>query len=87
MKSYELTVLVRNEKEVDAVKAIITEFSGKVGKEEKWGKRDLAFPIAKEKSAFFFTYQLELDPKSISEMKKKMNYDEKIVRYLLISRG
>lgn len=87
MNSYELTVIVRNEKDVEAVKSIIKEFSGKVEKEQKWGKRDLAYPIKKETSAFYFTYELGLEPKSISDIKKKMNYDEKIIRYLLISRG
>jgi len=87
MNSYELTVIVRDEKDVDAVKAIIKEFEGKVEKEQKWGKRDLAYPIKKETSAFYFTYQVELVPKTIDEIKRKMNYDEKIIRYLLLGRG
>lgn len=86
MKSYELTVLVRNEKDIDAAKEIIKEQSGKLGKENAWGKRDLAFPIKKESSAFYFTYDVELEPSSVSEIKKKMNYEEKILRYLLISK-
>ncbi len=87
MNAYELTVIVRTEKDADAVKAIIKEFDAKVEKEQKWGKRDLAYPIKKETSAFYFTYQIGADPKTISDMKKKMNYDEKIIRYLLLSRG
>lgn len=87
MKSYELTVLVRQEADIETVTKLVEEFKGKVANEHKWGKRDLAYAIKKETAAFYFTYQLELDPSQISEFKKKMNYDEKVLRYLLLSRN
>ncbi|MCX7996477.1 MAG: 30S ribosomal protein S6 [Patescibacteria group bacterium] len=86
MKSYELTVLVRNEGDIEPVKKIVAGYKGEIVEETKWGKRELAYPIKKETEAFYFTYQLKLDPGIIADFKKKMNYEESIVRYLLLAK-
>ena len=84
MNTYELTVLVRNEADVNTVKKLLEQNEATVSKEEKWGKRDLAFPIEKETSAFYFTYNVSIDGDKIEDFKKKMNFDDKVLRYLLL---
>lgn len=84
MNTYELTVLVRNEADVNTVKQLLESFEASVKKEEKWGKRDLAYPIGKDTSAFYFTYTLEIDGTRIEDFKQKMNFEEKVMRYLML---
>lgn len=86
MKSYELTVLVREEGDIESVKKMIADYRGRITGELKWGKRELAYPIKKESEAFYFTYQVKLNPEDVSDFKKKMNYDERVIRYLLLSK-
>jgi small subunit ribosomal protein S6 len=87
MNNYELTVLVRNEADMDPVRKLLEGYEAKVTDETKWGKRDLAYPIEKETSAYYFTLQLGIAPNHIAEFKQKMNFDEKVLRYLMLKRS
>ena len=87
MNKYELTVMVRNEGDIENVKTLLETYKGKITEEKKWGKRELAYPIKKETSAYYFTYQLEVGGSEISDFKKKMNFDDKVLRYLLLKRS
>jgi small subunit ribosomal protein S6 len=87
MNKYELTVIVRNEGDIEVVKKLLESYEGKIIEEKKWGKRELAYPIKKETSAFYFTYQLEVGGSNISDFKKKLNFDDKVLRYLMLKRS
>lgn len=87
MNKYELTVMVRNEADIENVKKLLESHSGKIIEEKKWGKRELAYPIKKETGAFYFTYQIELGGTNVSDFKKKLNFDDKILRYLMLKRS
>lgn len=50
--TYELTLLLKNEEDLEEVKKIVSSFNGKIEKEEKWGERLLAYPIKKKKKPF-----------------------------------
>lgn len=57
---------------------------GTLIKSEKWGKKDCAYPIKKHTSGYYFEWKIMMDQKKISAFKKKMDYDEEVLRYLLI---
>ena len=84
MMKYELTFLLNEESELKNIKKLITDASGSILKEEPWGKKALAYPINKNHEAQFYNYKLELDHKTISELKRKLNFNEKLLRYLLL---
>jgi len=83
---YELTLLVKEEKELENVKSLITSNKGKVIKEEKWGEKTLSYPIRKNHRALFFNFHIEIDKKNILEFKNKLNLNENVLRYLLLVR-
>lgn len=82
--NYDLTFLLEKEEEQKIAKEIIASFSGKINKESAWGKKILVYPIKKLRNAFFLNWQIDMEKKNISEFKKKLNFDEKIIRYLLL---
>jgi small subunit ribosomal protein S6 len=82
--AYELTFLVNDESEVKTIKDIVESVSGKVEKEEKWGKKTLAYPIEKATEAYFSSWVIEIEPNNILELKKKLNFNDKLIRYLLL---
>lgn len=84
MTKYELTLLVPEEAELKNLKELITQFKGIIKKEEQWGKRTLAYPIKKNTSAYYFHWLIELDQSNINELKKKLNFNEKLIRHLLL---
>lgn len=81
---YELTFLTKEETELKNIKELIESLKGKVTKEEKWGEKTLAYSIKKNHTALFYIFQLEIDKKNIAELKKKLNFNDKILRYLLL---
>lgn len=81
---YELTFLTKEESELKNIKDLIEFFKGKVTREEKWGEKTLAYSIKKNHTALFYNFQLEIDKKNIAELKKKLNFNDKILRYLLL---
>lgn len=84
MAQYELTFLLNEEAELKNLKALITSLEGKVTKEDKWGERELAYPIKKNSSAVYYNWQLSIDEGKINEFKKKLNFTDKMIRYLLL---
>lgn len=84
MTKYELTFLLNTEEETKIVKDLITSLKGEIATENKWGKKTLSYPIGKNKFAFYFNYQINIDKKNIQELKKKLNFEDKIMRYLLL---
>ena len=86
MTQYELTFLLNEEAELKNLKELVSSLKGKVTKEDKWGERQLAFPIKKLDKAVFYNWQLSLEPDQLAELKKKLNFNEKLVRYLLLKR-
>ncbi|KKP61469.1 MAG: 30S ribosomal protein S6 [Candidatus Roizmanbacteria bacterium GW2011_GWA2_34_18] len=81
---YELTFLTKEETELKNIKELIEFFEGKVTKEEKWGEKTLAYSIKKNHTALFYNFQFETDKKNVLELKNKLNFNEKILRYLLL---
>ena len=81
---YELTFLLNEEKELSVLKELLKSFGAKLLEETTWGKKTLVYPIKKQTSASFYHWTLDMDDKKVSELSKKLNYNEKLIRYLLL---
>lgn len=81
---YELIFLLNEESELATIKKLIESHSGKVLEEQLWGKKTLAYPIKKLRSANFYSWKFEIDEKNVTELRKKLNFNEKLIRYLLL---
>jgi len=88
--SYELMYIVRptldeqtlatvNEK----VDKFITNAGGEILKREDWGKRRLAFPIAKFTEGFYAILQLKLAPTAVRDLERNLQLTEQVLRYLV----
>ncbi len=84
MNQYELTLLLADESEVDKFKKLVEASSAKILSEEKWGKKTLAYPIKKKTSAFFCNLVLDVIQKNVGALKQKLEFDETLLRYLLL---
>ncbi|KKQ24758.1 MAG: 30S ribosomal protein S6 [Candidatus Roizmanbacteria bacterium GW2011_GWC2_37_13] len=81
--NYELTFLLKEEAELKNIKDLVESFA-KITGEEKWGEKTLAFSIKKNNRAYFYNFNLELSKEKTNELKKKLNFNEKLIRYLLL---
>lgn len=80
---YEIIFFLTTE-EVKTIQDTISSLKGKVTLEEKWGKKTLAYPIKKHRSAFYYRYGFDMKRENIQELKKKLNFNDNLIRYLLL---
>ena len=63
---------------------IISELSGSIAYKESWGLRNLAYPIKKNKKAFYEFMNINIPEKNIDTLNARLNLNENIIRYLSI---
>ena len=90
-RKYDLVVILdpeisaeEQEKLLTKVKKFISDLGGKLLKEKKWGKIELAYPISKKKAGFFVEFNFLLTPTKVPSLKQKMQVEEKLLRYLVV---
>jgi small subunit ribosomal protein S6 len=84
MKKYDLTVLVKNDKIVAKIEALVKALDGKLGRMTDMGKKQLAYPIAKQTEAQFISWVLELPATAVVQLEKKLVNDKEVLRHLLV---
>ncbi|MBX4197125.1 30S ribosomal protein S6 [Candidatus Saccharibacteria bacterium] len=89
MNLYEVAVLYHPDLEIDLEKAenrikkIITDNDGKISKTDNWGKRKLAYPIAKQDFAVYVFYTAEIPGENVGKVEQTFNITDEIVRFLI----
>jgi len=53
-------------------------------KTEKWGERKLAYPIDKKTSGFYVLTTFEMDGTNLTEVERKLNITEGLMRYIVV---
>lgn len=91
MNSYYLTLVLKPDLDekvrkslLDSMVKKLTGEDGKVGKEDLWGNKDLAYPIKKQTKGYIAHYEISADPKNAKTIDKVLKVEEDILRYLLI---
>ena len=70
----------------DDYKALIKAAGGNVVREESWGKRKLAYPIAKLSEGQYVILYIETPPgvNPFPEVEQRLRQNEKVLRYLTV---
>lgn len=89
---YELMLIVKSQTIEEAEKKI-TELVGKYLKDKgkiasitPLGRKQLVYPIKKERSGNFLLLKLELSGKEVGQLSEKLRLEEDILRYLFIKK-
>lgn len=87
-RKYELTIILPEETSNKAatgfVESYLSKTGGKISDSSFWGKKDLAYQIKKVSRAFYGHFILEMEPSEAVELDKRLRFDEKLLRYLLV---
>ena len=91
MDKYEIMFIVKTTLEESVVKStfesltsIITDMKGKVENSKDMGQRELAYPIKKEISGFYYVLTVEASHEAIAEFDRKARINENILRHKII---
>ena len=92
VSKYELGIVIRanldeeaQTVEMDRIKALLERFGATIDKEDKWGRRKLAYPIAKQTEGIytFITYSATSD--TPLEVESRVRLMENVLRFLTIN--
>ncbi len=91
MRHYELMVILDPEIEDRVVASsletylkIIKDSGGRVDKLDIWGRRRMAFEIAKKSEGIYAVVDMHCEPAAIKELDRQLNLNESVLRTKVI---
>ena len=91
MRHYEIVFLVHPDQSeqvpamIERYKGLIGADGGKVHRMEDWGRRQLAYPIAKVHKAHYVLLNIECDQKALNELTGAFRFSDAVLRHLVVS--
>ena len=93
VREYEIVYVIRPDlsdddrsSKVDRIHSLITDNGGELGKTDEWGKRILAYEIKHNKEGYYGLAEFRLPPSAVVTVEERLNIDEEILRYQIVSR-
>ncbi len=91
MTDYELLYIVSGEKTesdvtavTDAVNNSLTKIGGKIANENLWGRRRLAYPIAKQEHGWYVVTRFALEGPKVNDWEKTLLIQDGVVRVIIV---
>ena len=91
MRDYEIVYIFRSSLTSEEIGAkleryhtVITGGPGEVTASVHWGKRQLAYPIRKQRNGYYVVAQFASDPDSLVELERVLKLEDDVLRYLIV---
>jgi len=91
MRHYEIVVLVHPDQSeqvpamLERYKGMVTATGGAVHRVEDWGRRQLAYPLAKVHKAHYLLLNVETDQKTLAELTGSFRFSDAVLRHLVVA--
>lgn len=90
-KAYEMVFILRPDLEEPQVRDVVQRVEGRIAERggillatEPWGKRRLAYPIAKHREGYYVFSRFELDGQRVQDLKNAVSLVEEVIRFLVV---
>jgi len=89
VRHYEIVFLVHPDQSeqvpamLERYKGMIAAGNGKIHRIEDWGRRQLAYPIAKVHKAHYVLLNIEVDQKTLTELTGAFRFSDAVLRHLV----
>ena len=74
------------EEMIGKINELIQRKNGRVVDEKRWGKRNLAYPIAKNDTGYYVLSHIEIPVDSVSNIKHLVKINENFLRVMIIKK-
>ena len=92
MRHYEIVLLIHPDQSeqvpamLERYKGIVTAAGGAVHRVEDWGRRQLAYPIAKIHKAHYVLMNIECNQETLAELTSAFRFNDAVIRNLVVNR-
>jgi len=89
MREYKALFIIDPDKEASlkeilgSITAGVTKMSGKIDKEENWGKQRLAYPIEKKPDGIYYKMDFSMEPSKLESLNSNFKLNPDIVRVMI----
>ena len=90
MRHYEICFIVHPDQSeqvpamVERYKGIVAARKGQVHRLEDWGRRQLAYPLAKVHKAHYVLMNIECDGETLGELEHSFRFNDAVLRHLTV---
>lgn len=91
MKHYEIVFIVHPDQSeqvpamVDRYRAMVTGQGGRIHRLEDWGRRQLAYPMAKVHKAHYVLMNIECGNETLTELEHAFKFNDAVLRHLIVA--
>jgi small subunit ribosomal protein S6 len=92
LRHYEIVFIVHPDQSeqvpamIERYRNTITTGNGKVHRIEDWGRRQLAYPIAKVFKAHYVLMNIEVSNQTLTELDQAFKFNDAVVRHLIVAK-
>ena len=92
MRHYEIVFIVHPDQSeqvpgmIERYRNTITTGNGKVHRIEDWGRRQLAYPIAKVFKAHYVLMNIEVTNETLTELDQAYKFNDAVLRHLIVAK-
>ena len=93
MRNYEGVFIINPDLTAEASKGVVTQVQDLVAKNggrvdglQEWGKRRLAYKIAKKQEGNYLLVNFQMDSKQAKKLEQGLRLNDQVIRYLLINK-
>ena len=90
MRKYEVVFIIKplEEEQINAVvekfSKLITANGGTIDKEDRWGKKRLAYEIQKEVEGYYVLFYVTCEPACVDECDRVMKISDEILKHMIV---
>ena len=91
MRHYEIVFIVHPDQSeqvpamVERYRAMVTAGNGRIHRLEDWGRRQLAYPVAKMHKAHYVLMNIECDAPTLTELEHAFKFNDAVLRHLIVA--
>lgn len=72
---------------LDRINKVVAEGGGAVGDVDRWGRKRLAYEIAKQTEGYYVVVDVTADPAVIEELERMLHLADEVLRFKVVVRG
>ena len=93
MREYEIMLILPPDAEdpavdgvVERISGILSERGGEVSKVDKWGRRRLAYEIARQTEGYYVIVTFTAEPDAVLELDRVLSLADEVIRFKVVLR-